>query len=220
MLKPNLCHSFAAHLRTNAKVLTTARKNLQYLLPPWAWASPWPQLPVISLFIHTTSQTWRLPTFIHSLIMVSPHWPLGFAPQTRRWAGWSSCSSLYSLMAHPLASAELCSNLPFSDRPSPANLFRLYPTPTNPNPSVLHFPTIVSASHITPTYYYFIHCLSSFCKMNAPQNQGFFIFFISCRILASTRWLCTYWLVNNYLLNEWKKRYSLTGYLNPVNQQK
>lgn len=60
-----------------------------------------PQLPVISLFIHITSQTWPPPTFIHSLIMVSPHWPLGFVPQTRR-LDWLILllgnSSLYSLM--------------------------------------------------------------------------------------------------------------------------
>lgn len=60
-----------------------------------------PQLPVISLFIHITSQTWPPPTFIHSLIMVSPHWPLGFVPQTYR-LDWLILllgnSSLYSLM--------------------------------------------------------------------------------------------------------------------------
>lgn len=109
-----------------------------------------PQLPVISLFIHITSQTWPPPTFIHSLIMVSPHWPLGFVPQTYR-LDWLILllgnSSLYSLMAPPLASAELCSNLPFSDRPSPTTLFRLYPTPTNPNP--LCFTFLLLYQHLT-----------------------------------------------------------------------
>lgn len=130
---------------------------------------------------------------------------------------------LFPLQSHG-SSSRLCWTFV---QTSPSQTGLLQPTclsciqpPLIPTPLVLHFPTIVSASHITPIYYYLIHCLSSFCKMNAPQNQGFFIFFISCRILASTRWLCTYWLVNNYLLNEWKKRYSLTGYLNPVNQQK
>lgn len=93
MLKPNLCPSFAPHLRTNAKVLTMAHKNLQHLLPPWAWASP--LLPSSQSYPCSSTLPLRhglpLLSFIHSLW--SHHtglWVL-FLKHTG-WTGWSSCS--------------------------------------------------------------------------------------------------------------------------------
>ena len=147
-----------------------------------------PQLPVISSFIHITSQAWPPPTFVQSLIMVAPHWPLGFAPQTRR-LDWLILllgnSSLYSLMAHSLASAGLCSHLP-----SQTPCLGCIQPPLIPTP--LCFAFLLLYQHLTSLLPVILVILFIvLCKMNAPQNQGFFIFFVSRRILASATLLCT-----------------------------